>query len=786
MDSRTNRGIPLSSISPRYLHTNSTSHTWPFSAIAELIDNGYDPDVNAKQFWIDKTEIKDQHCLIFMDNGYGIDYDKMRKMLSFGFSEKQTVKGHVPVGLYGNGFKSGSMRLGKDAIVFSKKANIMCVGLLSQTYLKEIGAQDVLVPIVKFTNMGQPLSAAPEHAECLHDILKHSLFNTKEELLSEFSVIDTLCANSSGTRIIIWNLRRTPSEELEFDFTQDRYDIRIPVDVYKSTREPNKQQLEGCMEVPESEYSLRAYCSILYLKPRMQIIIRGQKVETQFVTKRLANVLKDTYKPACLKKKITVTFGYNTKTKEHYGIMMYHKNRLIKAYERVPCQRKANSTGVGVIGVIECNYLTPTHNKQDFDNTEEYRKLLQNVGNKLEEYWKEVRYRYKNCTQAFEDTAKRPDQTWVQCDDCLKWRKLPDCIDGKLLPKKWFCHMNLDPQFRNCTVEEEPEDSDEEQTGYKKTYKEHEKNLQKLLQEENNRQQLEHEQRTAALNEKNTALMRMEQDLVQQLRSTCPSTPTPFTETTCSTTIISPSLTGADSSPSDDPSVDTQDNSVSTTPTRKKRALGWSQENTEKKKARQKDFDNSIPDKSIKKEENNQIKQASSEDEQNYEVQYLQAKEELKQLQHKVDSLEDEKCTLLIHCESLKKDLEELKRESEKMKLSVEDQSVQRDFPISSENESATTATEAFNPGRGRDLQFGTQQHDTQDRQGSEQGNNNTQLCSLRLRELRHTVARLLVTFIPVLDLQQVNYDSEVIDEILTQFVDERSTTETASTSKQC
>ncbi|XP_060785432.1 MORC family CW-type zinc finger protein 3-like isoform X2 [Neoarius graeffei] len=703
MDSRTNRGIPLSSISPRYLHTNSTSHTWPFSAIAELIDNGYDPDVNAKQFWIDKTEIKDQHCLIFMDNGYGIDYDKMRKMLSFGFSEKQTVKGHVPVGLYGNGFKSGSMRLGKDAIVFSKKANIMCVGLLSQTYLKEIGAQDVLVPIVKFTNMGQPLSAAPEHAECLHDILKHSLFNTKEELLSEFSVIDTLCANSSGTRIIIWNLRRTPSEELEFDFTQDRYDIRIPVDVYKSTREPNKQQLEGCMEVPESEYSLRA-----------------------------------------------------------------------------------NSTGVGVIGVIECNYLTPTHNKQDFDNTEEYRKLLQNVGNKLEEYWKEVRYRYKNCTQAFEDTAKRPDQTWVQCDDCLKWRKLPDCIDGKLLPKKWFCHMNLDPQFRNCTVEEEPEDSDEEQTGYKKTYKEHEKNLQKLLQEENNRQQLEHEQRTAALNEKNTALMRMEQDLVQQLRSTCPSTPTPFTETTCSTTIISPSLTGADSSPSDDPSVDTQDNSVSTTPTRKKRALGWSQENTEKKKARQKDFDNSIPDKSIKKEENNQIKQASSEDEQNYEVQYLQAKEELKQLQHKVDSLEDEKCTLLIHCESLKKDLEELKRESEKMKLSVEDQSVQRDFPISSENESATTATEAFNPGRGRDLQFGTQQHDTQDRQGSEQGNNNTQLCSLRLRELRHTVARLLVTFIPVLDLQQVNYDSEVIDEILTQFVDERSTTETASTSKQC
>lgn len=42
---------------------------------------------------------------------------------------------------------------------------------------------------------------------------------------------------------------------------------------------------------------IQAYCSILYLKPRMQIIIQGQKVETQFVTKSLAKVFMDTYKP---------------------------------------------------------------------------------------------------------------------------------------------------------------------------------------------------------------------------------------------------------------------------------------------------------------------------------------------------------------------------------------------------------------------------------------------------------------------------------------------------------
>lgn len=97
--------------------------------------------------------------------------------------------------------------------------------------------------------------------------------------------------------------------------------------------------------------------------------------------------------------------------------MMYHKNRLIKAYERLGCQLKvsyrcfgkcacklrenyllenvrvsvyeaemllssvhmnlslpqANNKGVGVIGVIECNFLDPTHNKQSFNETDKYR-----------------------------------------------------------------------------------------------------------------------------------------------------------------------------------------------------------------------------------------------------------------------------------------------------------------------------------------------------------------------------------------------------------------------------
>uniref|UniRef100_A0A3B1K998 Morc S5 domain-containing protein n=1 Tax=Astyanax mexicanus TaxID=7994 RepID=A0A3B1K998_ASTMX len=236
-------GVPLC---PKFLHTNSTSHTWPFSAVAELIDNAYDPDVKARQFWIDKTKVKGHDCLTFMDNGAGIDYDKMHKMLSFGFSDKQTINGHVPVGLYGNGFKSGSMRLGKDAIVFSKKGDSMCVGMLSQTYLQNTGAENVVVPIVTF----RPAS--------LQDILQHSLFQTVEELISELKAINSPpSTNTSGTRIIIWNLRKTSDGKLEFDFESDRYDIRIPAEVYENTKDQTKRLDFSGQLVPDSVCSLR-------------------------------------------------------------------------------------------------------------------------------------------------------------------------------------------------------------------------------------------------------------------------------------------------------------------------------------------------------------------------------------------------------------------------------------------------------------------------------------------------------------------------------------------------
>ncbi|XP_026150487.1 MORC family CW-type zinc finger protein 3-like [Mastacembelus armatus] len=539
MAAQTERGVPLSSVSPRFLHSNSTSHTWPFGAIAMLIDNAYDPDVSAKQFWIDKTVVKDQDCLTFMDNGYGLDLRTMHKMLSFGFSDKTTVKGVQPIGIYGNGFKSGSMRLGKDAIVFSKSKSTSCVGMLSQTYLEKIGAEQIIVPIVCFDQTkSDKLSVREEDKASLQDILRYSPFTTQEELLTQLDVISPpWSTGKTGTRIIIWNLRRTSTGALEFDFEKDRYDIQIPSEVYDEMTDTFPQpQLSS--HIPKSTYSLRAYCSILYLKPQMQIIIRGQKVKSQLVAKSLAWTRKDHYKPNFLNKPVPITFGYNTESKDQYGVMMYHKNRLIKAYERVGCQLKANNQGVGVIGIIECNFLDPTHNKQSFLETDKYRKTMSSLAIKVEEYWKEMRYKWSrdnpNSTTAVEDTMKRPDQSWIQCDDCLQWRKLPDGIDCSKLPEKWVCHMNPDPQFRSCQVEQEPEDSDDERPSYRKTYKQQQrgnkKQQEKKRQKDEEERKRQNEQVVANLTRQNEALRRQ----LNQTTTHSPSAPT-TPKTRCNT-----------------------------------------------------------------------------------------------------------------------------------------------------------------------------------------------------------------------------------------------------------
>ncbi|XP_070692754.1 MORC family CW-type zinc finger protein 3 [Pempheris klunzingeri] len=475
-------GIRLSSMSPSFLNSNSTSHTWPFSAVAELIDNASDPGVSAKQIWVDVVDEAGQLCLTFIDNGSGMTPNKLHKMLSFGFTEKGSGKAsQQAIGVYGNGFKSGSMRLGRDALIFTKNGGCQTVGMLSQTYLENIKAQAVIVPIVPFSQQTKSLVVTEDSEASLAAILQNSIVTSQEKIHAHFDSIPS----KKGTKILIWNLRRAKDGKPEIDFETDSSDFRLPEiqieELKKGLR--NSGSLRAEQNIPDMHYSLRAYLSILYLKPRTQIILRGRKNLAKLVSKRLTNIELDVYKPHFSKEKVKVTFGMNPKNKDHYGIMMYYRNRLIKAYEKVGCQLKVSGqrAGVGVIGIIECNFLKPAHNKQDFEYTKEYRLTLGALGIKLNDYWREMtekRAREREF-QALDKDENEYSQSvegpmWLQCEECLKWRSIPES-HYTVVPESWNCSQNPNPRYRSCSSPEEAEDSVELLTpSYQKTHKKQE------------------------------------------------------------------------------------------------------------------------------------------------------------------------------------------------------------------------------------------------------------------------------------------------------------------------
>ncbi|XP_064598348.1 MORC family CW-type zinc finger protein 3-like isoform X2 [Liolophura sinensis] len=465
--------------------------------------------------------INGQVTLVFVDNGNGMNPDRLHKMLSFGFSDKQEIRGHRPIGQYGNGFKSGSMRLGKDVLVFTRQRGTMSVGFLSQSYLQAINAKTVFVPIATWRLPSKQMVQTQECYSSLKEILRHSIFRTERSIIQELDALG--CIGHSGTEIIIYNLKRDRRGNLELDFESDPNDILNP-----QTLEVDRSMMFRPVAEPSPAFrrSLREYCSILYLKPRMKIMLRGEKVKTKLVSKSLSRTEKDVYKPHFLPRPVKIIFGFSPSKVEDYGILMYHRNRLIIAYEKVGYQKQANELGVGVVGVVELNFLEPIHNKQDFNKTTQYNSCINALGVKLNEYWNEKMKGITAGNRLMGPGSRPPDWLWAQCDKCLKWRRMPPTIREGELPKKWFCHMNLDATHNRCDIPEEAEDDEDMlmRPSYEKTYKKQMEERKRLNRLEQLR---ELQKREKQLQMKEEELKRMRMNMSNAANPAQPTLPNP-------------------------------------------------------------------------------------------------------------------------------------------------------------------------------------------------------------------------------------------------------------------
>ncbi|XP_066477367.1 MORC family CW-type zinc finger protein 1 [Tiliqua scincoides] len=468
-----------------YLHANSTTHDFLFGAVAELIDNSRDAGATRLDiFTVTNENLQGGFMLCFLDNGCGMNPREATDLVYFGRSSKRLVANMI--GHYGNGLKSGSMRIGKDFILFTKKGETMTCLLFSQSFCEKEGLLEVIVPIPSWSSSTRsPLTDDPEKfATQLSIICKYSPFTNEAALMDQFAFI----SGESGTLVILYNLKLTLSGEPELDNQTDEVDILIA---------------ESPESLPEQR-SLRAYIAILYFDPRMQIFIQAQKVETKRLPycfyrprmypyisssfkevamnelrkaemdvkaaedivkeakgrlkhlqdsflhvntedalqaaveneKRMRHNLEDKQRNLRRPKKLFLIFGINIQNRSQDGMLIYSNSRLIRMFEKVGPQKKKDSyCGAGAVGMVDVplGIMEPTHNKQAFANVKEYNHLMKSMGLHLVQYWKDVGISKRGETFFWNDFGYLSNRWYEKPSDTIQYKRrraveIPDIV----------------------------------------------------------------------------------------------------------------------------------------------------------------------------------------------------------------------------------------------------------------------------------------------------------------------------------------------------------------------
>ncbi|KAH9662229.1 hypothetical protein KPL70_019304 [Citrus sinensis] len=402
---------------PSYLQTLGQAHSgWIFGAIAELVDNSRDAKATKLEISIEsiyfKKAGKDIPMLSIIDDGHGMTHQDVVRMTYFGHKQPDADDPNR-IGRFGVGFKTGAMRLGKDALVLTQTADSRSIAFLSQSLNQ--GKDNLEIPIVSYYRKGQFMeldTVVQSEATAkynLKSIKEFSPFN-KYLIGEKAGLFQDKC---TGTQIYIWNLDQWGSNYcLEWD-----------------------NGLNGGSSFHQGDILIRSR----RIRSRPGQI--SQKVRSRPLAKSLNKTCVET--GTIMGKSAHLTLGRCQLEWEQMncGIFLYWHGRLIEAYKRVGGMIHNGDTGRGVIGVIddEGNGLVWVHNnKQGFLDCEPYARLEEWLGKVADEYWDN---KFDSLNVVKDGALYKPDQEWVQCNKCRKWRMLDPGFDTKSLPVEWFCYM---------------------------------------------------------------------------------------------------------------------------------------------------------------------------------------------------------------------------------------------------------------------------------------------------------------------------------------------------------
>ncbi|GFQ01174.1 morc family cw-type zinc finger protein 4 [Phtheirospermum japonicum] len=426
---------------PSYLKTLGQAHSgWIFGAIAELVDNSRDAKATKLEVAINmvysKTDDKDIPMLSLIDDGHGMSHEDVLRMISFGHAQPEAEEPNR-IGRYGVGFKTGAMRLGKDALVLTQTANSRSIAFLSQS-LNE-GKNNLEIPIVSYRRVGQFMEVDTNVQN--EDSAKYNL-----KIIKKFSPFDKYLIDEWGQ-----------SYSLQWDVGMTGASSYHQGGIFIRSRRIRSRPGQMSQMVP-LDFSLKSYLEVIFLDPRMKIYVQGALVKSRPLAKSLNKTVVQT--GVVLGKQLKLTLGrsqleWEQANCDHDEICA---TDLYGAYKRVGSMIHNGDCGRGIIGVIDVTCLMDDNNghvwvhsnKQGFQDCEAYAELEKWLGEKVDEY---LDSNVDKIQVKKGNSLCKPDHEWVQCDKCRKWRMLIGEFDIKKLPMEWFCYMK--PFNGRCDMPEE-------------------------------------------------------------------------------------------------------------------------------------------------------------------------------------------------------------------------------------------------------------------------------------------------------------------------------------------
>eukprot|EP00178_Gracilaria_changii_P013998 TRINITY_DN396_c0_g1_i1.p1 TRINITY_DN396_c0_g1~~TRINITY_DN396_c0_g1_i1.p1 ORF type:complete len:1305 (+),score=201.90 TRINITY_DN396_c0_g1_i1:261-4175(+) len=402
-------------------------HKWPLGAFAKLIDSAQ----SQNGVWIDvRVSPRKEPFFTVRDRGDGLSRAQLLSRVAVPSPVREWLRGDT----YACPWQAAAFRLGADVTILSKTSDACYAALLSRERIADLRHPESQSPNV-LLQWDHSISETNPHAAAL---CTYSPWQTARQISDVFHSIAP-----TGTLVAISSLKRDLQQaELELDLDTDPHDIRL-------SALPNKEHNHFISSIRLS-HSLRSYLQLLYLEPTFRIYLRDRVVRERRLSASMfgRHDFVYNYTPGAISgsnstpttKKLVFHLGFDHGAHENeYGMLLYHKRRLIKPYLKLGFQIQPRNQ-IRVVAIVEADHLVPNSNMQSFEEDDAYQDLIFALGQSLKMFWAP----YGSMTNAYRIHCNDPMPKWVRCDVCARWRQLstntPHPSDTSCA--QWTCDMN--------------------------------------------------------------------------------------------------------------------------------------------------------------------------------------------------------------------------------------------------------------------------------------------------------------------------------------------------------